>query len=474
MGTNLLSKLDQDLATLVREKNLSQDSPETKELKIVEGELVRLQEEIKAQHDDIIVKENALSRLNSKLAQVEHDFEKAGGTFYEQRNQVEKKFGLLKEELELITNAMLSEASKALPLSLVPNLLKKTLRQAQLEQKIKSAELASHFITTRDNKLLALIAEHSLDSKGIIASFLAQENEAREKLTKKDCYLNLPRNVLNQLEDLPSILEQEKRVAYKLVEEKERVESELTIINDKLSKTPSKDSIASILKAREIAHQEVQKHEIKLTQANNKLENLLGTQRHKEEIRSRLIKKSSYTKALTVVNDRTIRYAEKARETAKKFKQKLIENSLNQLEELILECIQQLLEKTDLITGVLIAPTTYKLELINSDNQPVSLESISAGERQLVIIAILWGLGKASGRPLPVIIDTPLARLDSSHRANLIERYFPHVSHQTIILSTDTEISTGTLNNLSEYIASSYRLKYNPTSKSTEISKGYF
>jgi DNA sulfur modification protein DndD len=41
--------------------------------------------------------------------------------------------------------------------------------------------------------------------------------------------------------------------------------------------------------------------------------------------------------------------------------------------------------------------------------------------------------------PLPAVIDTPMARLDSAHRQNLVERYFPHASHQVIVLSTDSE-----------------------------------
>jgi hypothetical protein len=54
---------------------------------------------------------------------------------------------------------------------------------------------------------------------------------------------------------------------------------------------------------------------------------------------------------------------------------------------------------------------------------------------------MLWALAKTSGRPLPIIIDTPLARLDSDHRKLLAQHYFPVASHQMLILSTDTEIA---------------------------------
>ncbi len=32
------------------------------------------------------------------------------------------------------------------------------------------------------------------------------------------------------------------------------------------------------------------------------------------------------------------------------------------------------------------------------------------------------------------------SRMDSRHRENLVERYFPHVSHQVVLFYTDSEI----------------------------------
>ncbi|MDJ0725148.1 MAG: hypothetical protein QNJ38_08565 [Prochloraceae cyanobacterium] len=101
---------------------------------------------------------------------------------------------------------------------------------------------------------------------------------------------------------------------------------------------------------------------------------------------------------------------------------------------------------------------------------------LSAGEKQLLAISFLWGLARVSGRNLPIAIDTPLGRLDSSHRNNLVERYFPSASHQVILLSTDTEIGEQEVNMLrkQEAIASEYLLKYDNFKRQTKIEKGYF
>ena len=103
-----------------------------------------------------------------------------------------------------------------------------------------------------------------------------------------------------------------------------------------------------------------------------------------------------------------------------------------------------------------------------------SIDRLSAGERQLLATSLLWGLARASGRPLPTIIDTPLGRLDSSHRRHLIERYFPVASHQVILLSTDEEIDEDSLKRLQPHISRSYHLQFDEALRSTRVTPGYF
>jgi DNA sulfur modification protein DndD len=99
---------------------------------------------------------------------------------------------------------------------------------------------------------------------------------------------------------------------------------------------------------------------------------------------------------------------------------------------------------------------------------------LSSGEKQIYAIAMLWGLARTSGRPLPVIIDTPLGRLDSEHRANLCQNYFPNASHQVILLSTDTEVDRPLFDNLRDHISHAYSLNYDPADACTRVTEGYF
>jgi transcriptional regulator with XRE-family HTH domain len=117
---------------------------------------------------------------------------------------------------------------------------------------------------------------------------------------------------------------------------------------------------------------------------------------------------------------------------------------------------------------------TFSISLCDRQNRPLQKAQLSAGEKQIYAVSMLWALAKTSGRPLPIVIDTPLARLDSDHRRLLIEHYFPTASHQVIILSTDTEVDQLYFDQLRPAIARVYHLDYDQGAGSTAIKQGYF
>lgn len=119
-------------------------------------------------------------------------------------------------------------------------------------------------------------------------------------------------------------------------------------------------------------------------------------------------------------------------------------------------------------------PATLDFEYLNSDGVVVPKESLSAGEKQLMVISLLWSLAICSKKKLPVIIDTPLSRLDSNHRASLITTYFPQASDQTIILSTDSEIDDKYYELMKPNIGDEFTLVYDDEKKCSTIEKGYF
>ena len=83
------------------------------------------------------------------------------------------------------------------------------------------------------------------------------------------------------------------------------------------------------------------------------------------------------------------------------------------------------MHKKNFIDKVLINKDTFEITLYRENNDPIPKDILSKGEQQMFATAILWALAKTSGKPLPFMIDTPLARLDVDHRHNLVDRFFP-------------------------------------------------
>ncbi|MDM5280708.1 DNA sulfur modification protein DndD [Paenibacillus silvae] len=118
--------------------------------------------------------------------------------------------------------------------------------------------------------------------------------------------------------------------------------------------------------------------------------------------------------------------------------------------------------------------SSFTIRLYNDRNQEISVHDRSAGEMQIISSALIWALTKSSRYALPMIIDTPLGRLDSYHRSYLIDHYYKELSEQVIILSTDTEITEDYIKQIKDSTYKQFTLDYDQNRKYTLIIPGYF
>ena len=144
------------------------------------------------------------------------------------------------------------------------------------------------------------------------------------------------------------------------------------------------------------------------------------------------------------------------------------------LEQHLLEALQLLLHKKNLIEKVRVDPETFGVTLFRRNDDLYSKDLLSEGEKQMFATAVLWALARTSGRPLPFMIDTPLARLDESHRANIVERFLPVASHQVLVFSTDAEINLEHYRRLAPHLSRSYAMEYLDEAGASRAHDGYF
>ncbi|MBL7689989.1 MAG: DNA sulfur modification protein DndD [Flavipsychrobacter sp.] len=147
------------------------------------------------------------------------------------------------------------------------------------------------------------------------------------------------------------------------------------------------------------------------------------------------------------------------------------------LESTLLTELNRLLDKRDLVNKVDITILDNNLgmdiKLFDSTGRETNPNSdMSKGEQQLYISALLKAILSESIYDLPVFIDTPLGRLDQEHRNNILEHYYPELSEQVIILSTNSEIRSADLGKLEKYISKKYLIENK--NKQSRIKLGYF
>jgi DNA sulfur modification protein DndD len=167
-------------------------------------------------------------------------------------------------------------------------------------------------------------------------------------------------------------------------------------------------------------------------------------------------------------------FARRVKRAIEAYKEALRPRKRDELAKHLGTMYRHLARKEDVVRKIELDERTFSPRLLDRRGDSIPLDSQSAGEREIYALSLLWALGKTSRRDLPVVIDTPLARLDSAHRANIVMRYLPEAGSQVIVLSTDTEIDRKYFDMIEQRIAMSLRLDFDPETERTRVREGYF
>ena len=153
---------------------------------------------------------------------------------------------------------------------------------------------------------------------------------------------------------------------------------------------------------------------------------------------------------------------------------RLRKNKVHLLQEKTFEMYRLLSSRSGLIKDIIIDDKTYEVRISDRNGHEIKKSGLSAGEKEVFAVSLLWGLAQTSQLKLPIVIDTPLSRLDSTHRDNIVNNYFPNAGEQVIILSTDTEIDKDYYRNLKNRLSGAGSLVFDQQRELTTFRKGYF
>ncbi len=479
LGLDIVERLTTDLIVFERRKKASlKNEVERRQIEEARAELKRLEdhkEELARQQEAL---QQELAKREVLLREIEEEFRHRGGELFEQQTALEAQKSEIERRLHDAEEKLREIASGPAPLLMVIGLLKSIDQQSQQEEEAARSEVLAQILAQRDEQLLKKVREYRRNSKGILSEiekFLDEDRNHRLAAAEKSRYLNLPAEGRENLRLLQTtVLPDIRNQANEFLRQTENLQSALVDLERKLAGVPAQDALAHVIEAREKARSEIQETRLRLKVMEMEIERSRKEVDQKNAHLVAQIEKAVQQDFEQEDTSRKLFHSQKVRQTLSHFRTAVINHHVSRIERLVLDSLRQLLRKESLISDLKIDPEQFTIELLRKDGRVLPPDRLSAGERQLLAVSILWGLARAAGRKLPAIIDTPLGRLDASHRDRLIERYFPRASHQVLLLSTDEEINKKYYEKLKPWIEHSYNLHYDDSTGATSIQYGYF
>ena len=479
LGLDVVDRLERDLVTFERRKQTQAKADREREAieqaeRAVESARHRL-DELKQERASL--QTHQLERARSRLAEVEERYRQAGGDLYDRQTDIEARQREVEAALEQSNAALQEAAAGPLPLLLVSDWLTAVAQRDADEEHARHEREVLGALADRDAALLEHLQQQQADPALLesLQSFCDRDRGQRAELVDCESYLELSSPARADLQFLQQQgLDETRESAASALQEHARWAQEAERLRLEAASVPTSDEIAAIAQEREQLQNEIAQTEREIERLDGEIASQERALEREQQALTQRLEADAQAQLRRDDRGRMLHHASKARGTLAQFRQAVVRQHLERIEQLVLESYQQLLHKQSLVTQLRIDPERFHLTLFDRNGAPLSADDLSAGERQLLAVALLWGLAKASGRPLPTAIDTPLGRLDTSHRSHLVQRYFPYASHQVLLLSTDEEIAGEYWRQLEPWIGRSYQLAFDDAAGATTVRSGYF
>lgn len=476
LGLDIVEKLQLDLDVLERRKLAQQTSGDVKaELAAAEAEVEQAGLRSADAFAAVSAARTRRDRTADLLDRAQSALKSQGGDLFSSRESLLDQTTRNALEVEGAKRDLRSWAGGIAPLLMVKDLVLTVHRQARRETETDAAAGIFAYLEDRDQRLLDVLAE--VPHPGLLTrveAFLESDRRRLSDQAESARYLDLSLHARAGLDvlvnaGLGEAIEERRTIVRRL----EDLEFEQEGLERRVAAIPASDSIAPLIAAVTLREAELQAAEGEFTAL---LEASQAAERDLAAAKSRYQNRldQHVRDSLSIEDsDRIVRHSARARQTLASFKREVISHHVHRLEALILQGLNELLRKTDLIVSVNIDLDTFEIQLRDSAWDLLSPDQLSAGERQLLAVSLLWALAKASGQAAPTVIDTPLGRLDTRHRDRLVHRYFPLAADQVILLSTDEEIDERLYRELEPHLSRSFTIAHDAQLGGSHVVPGY-
>jgi len=474
LGLDLLSQLHIDLSNVERKRRSENlDNTVIHKVAAQEVDIAEQTTLVSSLKQEIAQLEKEASDANLSINQSRQVVRNAGAHLIDERDTIKFELGAIEEKLNTNLNDRVKLDAGCGPLGLVSKLITETKQQIVLEEKATQAKVIESAISEYELAIKASLTDSkvSSDAMNALSKTMLKQSMERQKVAGTECYINSELAIFNGLD---AKVGDDELTRNNLIEMRSQLFEQQALFEKKLESIPDYETVKDLLSELAGFEADFKKCHVLLAQKNQLLDQ--ATARN-EVLNLRYANLLTQQSKDTFEQKRSVQVSEhigKLKTTMQGFALQLVSENVESLQSHITEKFFALSRKSNLINGIKICPTTFDLTLLDTKNVSMSPSRLSAGERQLLAVSILWGLAEASGKEIPTVIDTPLGRLDGKHRNKLINNYFPKASQQVILLSTDEEITGQYYKQLKPAICREFHISFDEANKTSNITEGYF
>lgn len=490
----LIEDIDLYINNLKKEgapKNLQEQIVDKeKAIELSDIDIEKLEEENAEKLKDIDDLKKTIRQYNNLINQ----HSKQGNSSFDRESVLSELEKLKNKELEL--SERFNELSEIIPLAILTGKLEEVDEHLELQGKNELSQNSFKENTEKIENFIELLFNKPPEPDDSTMSFkdknfyyekaknlgskLFNENGDYQELEFEHDLNNSEKNLIKDAISL--VNGQSKDLFETTIEEFNATRIKIGELNKTLSKVDADledELILDYSSKKETADYTVTENNRKIGENNQQISKLKGDIVRLNQQLSVLVKKVD----INAHNKIKIKESQKYIETLNFFLEEQKSKHKESLEKTILSELKILMHKLgsdgnkskfieDVKVTILASGQGMKITLLDQDDNEIRKESLSSGEKQIYISCLIKAILNESIQSLPIFIDTPLGRLDEEHRDNITKKYYPALSEQVVLFSTNSEITPKRYKDISSNISKSYLLSNDGAN--TNLRTGYF
>lgn len=419
---------------------------------------------------------------------------KQGNSTFDRESILSEIEKLKTKEYEL--SERFNELSEIIPLAILTGKLEEVSEHLEIQEKNKITQNSSKENSEKIENFIELLFNKPPEPENSTMSFkdklfyyekaknlgseLFSANGDYQELDFEQDLNNSERNLIYDAINL--VNSQSKDLFETTIEEFNKTRITIAELNKTLSKVDADledELILDYSSKKETADYNITENNRKIGENNQQINRLKGDIIRLNQQLSLLVKKVD----INALNKLKIKESQKYIDCLNSFLEEQKNKHKESLETTILSELKALMHKLgseenkskfieDVKVTILASGQGMKITLLDQDDNEIRKESLSSGEKQIYISCLIKAILNESIQSLPIFIDTPLGRLDEEHRDNITKSYYPALSEQVVLFSTNSEITPKRYKDISASISKSYLL-YNDGAN-TNLKTGYF